>query len=756
MKHLASRCLPLAVLLLTQLPAQTAPSVAPEQEKTATTPATTDDTTLVLSPFVVNSSKDQGYRASNSISGSRFDTPIKDLPFALNAFTNEFIQDQHASGLYDIVKYSPGVTFVGGGFDDGNSHFSIRGFDSGSQPLRNGFTGPQVVDPSLVERVEVMKGPSSFLYGQLSPGGIVNVITKRPLNYNQNTLTLSAGSYDYYTANLDSTGPVPGVKGLTYRLGLTTGQDSHYYDAYDANRWAFGSSLAWQINKTGQLVFSYEKLDKKEGPLLNPLPTTYDSRLPAGQQYGLFYAGLPRTFNLSSNANYRRSKSDNWVAEYNQGLGEHWNARAVVASSSRDIEYYNNARFIVGYGVFTTTAIPATSTLPAIQPENALMRRPNKGHYWGDTHSYNFEAIGKYQLGIVSAKILLGAQSDDQNSDNQKFRAASADYPRAWDLSNPATWNRNETVPNMPTISYWHDDVTINSYWTGLTLGFFDDRLLALSGFRHTSTKTVSTNMLTAEEMPAYISSANTPQAGLLYKLTPEVSAYVAYSKSFVPNSADLYDADENYIGPAKDPIGEGYDVGLKAAYLDGKLSGTISAYQIRNNNLIQSIAAFNSAGELAFKTVQTGMTQSRGVEFDVVISPIPNWQTYLAYSHQNAIYYKNPEDTSLEGVPLLGSVRDMGSVWSKYRFISGALKHAYVAGGMTWQGFQKATDQNHSLYFRPYSLFDLTLGYTTKVYGRDTELSLSVKNLTDKDYTPSINTRGDPRMVILTVTTHL
>ncbi|RXK53488.1 TonB-dependent receptor [Oleiharenicola lentus] len=753
MKHLTTRCLPLAVLLMIQLPAQSVQPAAPEKDPSSNDSTSPDDT-VVLSPFVVNSSKDQGYRASNSVSGSRFDTPIKDLPFALNAFTNEFIQDQHASGLYDIVKYSPGVTFIGGGFDEGNSHFTIRGFDAGTQPLRNGFTGPQVLDPTLVERVEVMKGPSSFLYGQLSPGGIVNVISKRPLSYKLNTLTLSGGSYDYFVANLDSTGPI--AKGLSYRLGLTTGQDSHYYDAYDANRWAAAGALAWQVNKTGQIMVSYERFDKDEGPLLNPLPTVYDSRLPDGSKNGLFYPGLPRTFNTSANANYRQTKNRNLVAEYNQGIGEHWNTRLVYASSKRDIEYYTSARFIVGYGVFTTAPIAATATLPAIQPENALMRRPNTGHYWGDTQTYNAEAIGKYQFGGVSAKFLFGVQEDSQNSDNEKHRASTVDYPRAWDLSNPSTWNRDEPVPIMPTISYWHDDVSIKSYWGGLTLGFLDDHLVALTGLRHTETETVSTNMRTGEVLPAYVSSANTPQVGVLYKITPEVSAYAAYSKSFVPNSADLYDADENYLGPAKDPIGEGYDIGLKAAFLDGKLSGTISAYQIRNNNLIQSIAAFNSAGELAFRTVQTGMTQSRGIEFDVVLSPIPNWQTYLAYSHQNAIYYRNPENTALEGVPLLGSVGNMGSVWTKYFFPSGPLKSAYIAGGMTWQGFQKASDQNNALYFRPYALFDMTVGYSTKIIGRNTEFALSVKNIANKEYTPSVNTRGDPRMVILTITTRL
>jgi len=752
MKYQVTRSAVLVAVLLQSLAAARA------QEANTPVYSEVSDEVVVLSPFRVDSTQDSGYRASNSVSGSRLNTPIKDLPFAITAFTNEFIQDQHASGIFDIVKYAPGVTFVGGGFDEGDSHLSIRGFDAGPRPLRNGFSGPPVIDPTNIDRVEVVKGPASFLYGQLSPGGLVNVITKQPRTFKESTLRVGMGSDDYYTAALDSTGPVPGVSNLFYRIGVSSGQDSHYYDAYDANRWSFSGSLLWHVNKTGQILVSYEKLQKNEGPLLNPKPSSYDTRLPAGMQQGGIYPGLPQSFNSSAYSDFRDSDSGNFVAEYDQGLGEHWNIRAAAATSTRSIEFFTNGRFVVGYGIAGTTAdIPATATLPAFSPVSGLVRRPNINHFWGDTQAYNFEAVGKYQLGAVSARLLLGWQYEKQSSDNKKNRAPTSQYPRPWDLNNPATWDRTEPFPaDMPLLSWYHDEVVIKSYWAGLTLGFFNDRLLSLTGLRHSYNRTISSWAPTGEAFPPYASAANTPQAGLLYKLTDEVSAYVAYSRSFVPNDSDLYDADGNYVGPAKSPEGEGYEMGFKAASHDGRISGTVSIYQIRNKNLLQAVAAFDSNGELSFATVQTGVQQSRGVELDVVLSPIPNWQTYLSYSHQNPIYYKNPEDISLEGIPLLNSVRDSASIWSKYKFTQGALKKAYIAGGATWQGFQKMSDGNHSLYFRPYALFDLTVGCRAKLFRRDVDISLAVKNLENKEYFPSTNTRGTPRTFILSFVTKL
>ena len=119
------------------------------------------------------------------MSGSRFDTPIRDLPFAIQAFTESFIEDQKPVNIFDVARYSPGVTYRSNDFNEGNANLAIRGFAVSATPatsrcLRDGFHGPSIFDFTNISRVEVVKGPASFLYGQVAPGGIVNIITKTP------------------------------------------------------------------------------------------------------------------------------------------------------------------------------------------------------------------------------------------------------------------------------------------------------------------------------------------------------------------------------------------------------------------------------------------------------------------------------------------------------------------------------------------------------------------------------------------------
>src|SRR5690349_17956318 len=141
-------------------------------------PAAASDEVVRLSEFQVSTTADKGYRAGNSVSATRIDTPIKDLPFAISAFTPQFISDIGARDLFDVVQYAPSVTSAGREFNAGNAVYTIRGFDQ--SPQHDGFVGEAYIDTTSVERVEVVKGPASLLYGQVAPGGTVNYITKRP------------------------------------------------------------------------------------------------------------------------------------------------------------------------------------------------------------------------------------------------------------------------------------------------------------------------------------------------------------------------------------------------------------------------------------------------------------------------------------------------------------------------------------------------------------------------------------------------
>jgi iron complex outermembrane recepter protein len=745
---------------LSTLAALLACSVCTATAQSTPGPAAKPEETLVLTPFTVSAAQDKGYRASNSVSGSRINTPIKDLPFALQAFTQEFIADINPHELFDIIRYSPGVTTRNGDFAAGNAgNFAIRGFATGSNPLRNGFAGPPIVDSVNIARVEVVKGPASFLYGQLAPGGLVNIITKRPQSYQQTTLRQDLGSDNYLRTEVDSTGPIGQTKAF-YRLAGSWQNDFEYYDAYEAQQFDIAPSLLWQVTPNVNLTIDYEHFQKNEIPLMM-IPNIAFPR-PAGYPYAAYLDRaypVPQNFNTSDYSDFRDSVFDNVNINAEFKLGEHWSARAAYAYLFRNVDFFAHGNYSLGNTATTNAGdIPATATLPVILQKNAMGRRPRELKEDGYTHTYQAEATGLYQFGGVSARFLLGYQNDTIRSNSATWQAPTSVWPRPWDLSNPATWDRNAPKvtrysADLPLTNSNQADIDIEAYWAGVTLGFMQDRLLFLGGARHTETTNNSFSKITGVKNPTFNREKNTPQMGLLFKLTPDVSAFASSSESFVPNNSLL-----RILGvpttPAEPTVGKGWDLGLKAGLKNGKLSGTVTYYEVRNTNIIQNVVAFLPNGNTAFTDFQSGEQESKGIEIDAVYSPNDAWQIYAAYSHQNPIYTSNPAFPILEGKPLEGSTQNLASLWTKYRFTGGGMKGAFIAGGFTWQSKQQVRLENPDLFYDPYALFDLLAGYDFKWLGHPTTISLAGKNLTNENYLPSNNSRGLQRRYILTFTT--
>lgn len=721
------------------------------------------DEAIVLTPFAVSASQDKGYRASNSVSGSRIDTPIKDLPFALQAFTSDFISDINPHELFDIVRFSPGVTTRSGDFAAGNAgNYSIRGFPTGANPLRNGFSGPPIVDSVNIARVEVVKGPASFLYGQLSPGGLVNIITKRPLSYHQTTLRQEVGTDDYLRTQLDTTGPL-GTTNVFYRLAGSWQNDFRYYDPYDAHQWDLAPSALWKITPNASLTVDFEHFEKQENSPLMMIPNIAFPT-PAGYPYAQYLGAaypVPKNWNSADYGDFRDSVFDNLVINAEVKLGDHWNARAAYAYIFRDVDFFTHGNFSVGNTATTNAGdIPATATLPLIRQKDAMGRRPRELEEDGYQHTYTAEATGLYQFGGVSARLLLGYQDDTIRTNSATWQAPVSTWPRPWDLSNPATWDRNapkrtRDSADLPKTAASRADIDIKAYWAGLTLGFFNDRLTLLGGTRHTETVNKSFNKLTGVRNPVFERSADTPQYGVLYKITDEISAFASASESFVPNNT-LLRVLGTPLNPAEPTVGKGWDVGIKTSLKDGRISGTVSLYQVRNTNIIQNVVGFAPNGDTVFSDFQSGQQESKGVELDVVYSPNDALQIYAAYSHQNPIYTVNPAFPILEGKPLEGTTKNLASMWAKYRITTEGLKGAYVAGGFTWQDKQQVRLENPDLFFKSYALFDLQVGYDFKWHNRPCTIELAGKNLADKSYLPSNNSRGLQRRFILSFSTKL
>ncbi len=729
-----------------------------------------------VSPFDVSAHLDRGYRASNAVSASRFDAPVRDLPFAIQAFTESFIRDQSPRDIHDIARYSPGVTYRSNDFNEGNANLAIRGFavssvPGGTQILRDGALGPSIFDFTNIARVEVVKGPSSFLYGQVAPGGIVNIITKSPQPRFEASGEAGIGSYGQYRAKADVTGPASST--LRYRLAASYDQDIHYWEPYDAHSRNFSPALWWQPSDRVSVSLKYENFRKLETPLLlqkpgygrqsGVVPTPADPNLS-----GVDVPGLPDTWNSMSDVDYRLSESESLNAWIDFKLDDHWHLRGTYAKQ----HYRTDMLFSGNFGMANNTTF-------------LQGRRLRAQTYANRDETLSVDVVGQHRFGATSLRLLLGAQHVVRRFDNWAAQApndpALGSDPTAsplplWDLRDPSTWNRHVTIPRSALTANPTDrrsDATDQSVYAGSTMGLLDDRLLLLAGLRLTRTRNMLDNRLT-QQVDRIDARKTTPQLGVLYKIDHGLAAFASYAESFVPGATILNRLDGS-TAAAEPSEGKGFDLGLKAVLLDGRVSGTLSYFDLRNRRIVNDLALTNSAGSVEIYNLQSGEQRSRGVELDLTLSPAPRWQVYLSYSYMDArivevtgndaaVLAQDPATLDaagqinyktvnlLHGARLQMSAPHLANVWARHDFGPGRLEGAYVGGGLNIVRDQTLLPEGPQSSRQSYTLVNAMAGFSWRANGRPMSLELSGKNLGGATYRPSQSTRSRPREVLLTL----
>lgn len=575
----AAGCCCLALLAL-QATAQTAPAA----------PVTPD--TVVLPTFSVSTSMDKGYRAANSVSATRIDTPIKDLPFSISAFTEQFIEDIGALELLDVVTFAPGVTSGAKEFTQGNNRYSIRGFDGDVTPQRNGFVGNRYVDAGNIQRVEVVKGPASLLYGQITPGGSVNYITKRPTDKNFSRIKTQVGTDDFWRADLDvnrtmADGRVNGRFVAAYENTMAWAEPS------GGDSRLLAGSVEVKATENASFILDFETYSRMQDPLIGMKPNlavnvaataANFARLPdraRAQAYVdvgnlnlgfMNYPPLAKEFNYVGKGDYRESYFDSINAELNLKLGGNWRARANIGWN--DFKISNK---LTGLAEFTVIPAPAylatknrfdyvaevsaspTAVLadPGKTASALLTRRKRLEQSYGDSRSYQAELAGRIEVGEITLKPLFGVYLSEIGSGS--FRRESTATPPAttpnasttpaqhfqpWNYNNPATWVNTDdyNVNDIPGINSFNDAEGEDSAFYGvLTASLLKDRLILIGGARYNKTWTVNTNLLPTVAVPAapgtvgvkFEATKTTPQFGAGFKLRPDLLLFASYSESF-------------------------------------------------------------------------------------------------------------------------------------------------------------------------------------------------------------------------------
>lgn len=765
-------------LLLTALAvAQTTPSGTPEKKEDV----------LVLSAFQVTAKADVGYRAGNSVSATRIDTAIKNLPFSISAFTEQFITDIGARDLFDIAQYAPGVTHAAVEFASGNSTYAIRGFNQ--NPQRNGFVGEAYIDAATIERVEVVKGPASVLYGEVAPGGTVNYITKRPAPKPFAGLSVRVGDHNYARTALDLNRPLV-VDKLLFRLNAAWENDIEYFEPGHATTTVVAPALTWRITDKIALTVDYQKLRKEEDPpYATRLPTTrIVAPLPASgilstasvlQQnsgedrgFGNFYP-LPDNFTISANTDRRDSEMESLNAELTAQLGEHWTARANFTRNEYQIWFKGTGLGQINITVparYFTGAYPASNTaeyraaaaayaadllkdprLALDAPQAQMQRRLNLQETFGTGRAAQAEIAGKFILGHAELKPLFGVSYQEYRDNTRMRQAATANFPAPWNMYVPSTWNRDTDydADNLPLTQFDRGNRRSKAAYAILNADLFDGRFFGVAGARFTRTSGSNDNFLnSASSIGKAGHEKVTPQAGAGWKLRPDVLLYASYSSSFQNSIANLQVANVP-SGPAAPSTSEGYEAGLKTDFLGGRISSTISVFTIDQEDRVINFNTTSPTGLIQVNRMQGTLDRSKGVEAEITWSPVDNFQVYVSASHNKVRVLTTPAGTEyLLGSQPENTVEQLVNLWARYSVKHGLLKGLWLGAGFNHSGRKAQRVNNPALFTDPFTLVNSAMGYEWKWQDRPASLTLNWHNMTDESYVPAAFLRGRPSTV--------
>lgn len=638
----------------------------------------------------------QGYMASRSATATKTDTPIRETPAAIQVIPRQVIEDQRAQSLKDVYDNASGVQQAGNTLNAQAEVLPIiRGFESPVM-LRNGLRSSVVgsVDLGNIERVEVLKGPASILYGSLQPGGIVNYVTKRPQATESHTVDQEVGSYNHFRTLVDSTGPMVGDGSLLYRVNLTRTDAESFRDKIDLERTSLAPSFLWQSDRT-ELLLDFSYLHERQ---------PYDTGIPLGLD------GEPL---VSSNVFFgdpdlKGRTLDDYLASYQltHEMNSIWSLRNQLQVHRAEAKNES----LRSRGVAGTVAAPL------------LQQRYQNEDQRNDELQAVLDATAKFATGSIEHTLLLGADAIRQDSDFRRFRTNTANVA----ISN------NPVVNFNPPASQTKQVISGATSWGGLyvqdQLSLLEDgRLKLLLGGRFDYVHQESTTDGTAAR--DVHDSAVTGRIGALYQFTRQYAGYASISQSFLPQSTGTLDAGGVPLDPEE---GLQYEIGVKAGFFDDRLTATAALFEIEKSN----VAVSDASGDFSLPGVEQ---QSRGFEFDISGELTQRLRVIANYAYIETITLANPTTPSAVGRRFGGVPEQKARLWLAYEIEQGARLGGLGFGAGTRYVGSSSAQFASSVRLDPYTVFDAAVWYR---WNDRVKVGLNIYNLFDHDYILRASTR--------------
>ncbi len=623
------------------------------------------------------------YTVPDASSATRTDTPIRDIPQSIQVIPQEILKDQQVNRLDEALSNVSGTTFAGT-FGNTSLNFNIRGFEN-APVLQDGFRQFGTFDNGAsettnLERVEVLKGPASILYGEVQPGGVINLVSKQPLAQPTYQAELQLGNREFVEPSIDFSAPLTEDGKVRYRLNALYHHNDGFVDFdQDFNRFFIAPIVSWQIGENTDLSFQLQYTDEK-APLENGLVASGDGII----------EGVPYNRNISEPDDFTEKQRLNLGYNLEHRFSSNWKIRNAFRYSNRNLEDFSALPF--GFDE-TTGIVTRILGLRIVDLEN---------------YSLQTNVVGEFKTGAIAHTLLTGI---DLNRTDETDETKLDSTPQLLNIFDPVYDQIIE--PNFDQIpAAFNNDTQTDRL--GIYIQdqvAFTEQIKLLAGLRYDTVETNIVDKFNSTETTQN-DDAVTPRVGMVYQPIPELSLYGSYSQSFIPSEEVTSNGD-----PLEAETDEGFEFGVKGELLEQKLSATLAYFNITKQNVGTPDPVNPNF------SVSTGEQKSQGMEFDLSGEISPGWKIITSYAYIDA---EVSEDNSIPvGNRLYNAPEHSASLWTTYEIQQGGLKGLGFGGGFNFVG-ERQGDLANSFTVDSYFLTNTAVFYKRNNW----RLGLNFKNL--------------------------
>lgn len=711
--------------------------------------ANEEETVVVVGQQLEESSvgPDFSYVGLSSRTATKTDVSIAETPRAVSIVTREQMDDRASISISDALQYTPSIQANYFGEDNKQDWFVIRGFkqansglyQDGTRLYSSGFYSWQI-DPFGLERVEILRGPGSALYGQTPPGGVINVVSKRPqFDGGSGQFSAEFGTDDRKQFSLDVNSEVNDQ--LAFRMQALARKNGSRVDGVEAERIFLAPSLAYKFTEDTKitLLTSYQKDDSDP-----------------------YLQFLPMEGTLTSNPNGKISDStavgnSDWETFEREQLSlgyefeHHFNDRTYFMQNARYSQMDINLR-----QMYYSQYVGDTALAPYDPNRTSIIRQASTEE--GTSNAFNIDnrVVHNFNTGAVEHTLLAGLDYQSIDIESKDYAAdpiigdanSLLPVPGVGNIPNPIfnifdpSYSSNVALLNPATFATMDESERQTTKTDNNQLGLYlqDQMMIANSwavqvGVRYDDSRNETHNTSTGAKTKVD-NEEWTTNLGVAYLMDSGFTPYASYAQSFNP----IIQLDQNG-DPAKPERGEQFELGLKyqPRGFDGYFN--VAAFEVSKENLARQVA-----GQLT----QIGEVRNRGVELEAVAN-VTEALTLIGNVSFIDSEIKSDSNSDYVGNTPSQIADQLASAWANYRFFDGALDGLTIGAGARYVG--DSYGDNEETYKVPsYTLFDATVSYRISDY----KFQVAAKNLADKEYIATCDYYcfyGDRRNVIASVT---